>query len=522
MVTVDQATGVKLDASLYVPNTKPPKSGFPLIVRQHGGGSNKDNPYDTLYAKKAVGTGHYAALMYSVRGHGNSSGVFDFFGPQSTEDFSRMLDWVAATAAPGTVDTENVGVSGYSQGGGMSLLPAESDPRVKAVAVGNTFDSLNHALNPNGCYKFSWATGIFLAAYKASMSRTDDVTAVRWGLTLYTDTEDVGAPVALSTSEQMAEHSPLTYVGKLVDRRVPVFWSNSWEDQLFPSDHPDSILGVLKANGVSTHYWFASGGHAAGPDDPTDQAGKEAAMLEWFDAHLRGVHTNAFDHRVDYAERVPETAASWIHKTASDWPIPGATATVLYPHLDGTLGAAEDSSAPFVGAMVNDLANVNVRNDAIVKEIANNVPPGMGSTIGSLPEIGTPADTRAYVSAPLSADLEVVGAPVVDLAITSTSVHQFQVSAKVIDLAPDDLAVDVAAIAPGASGMMVNRGCISLPGQTGSAALPLWPNAHVFKAGHRIALVTSAVDFPVFEPDKEPQVTLIGAGTTLSLPTISP
>lgn len=498
------APGISLDASLYVPKAEAPAGGFPLLVRHHGGGSHKGNDYDKPYGLVGVERGDYALLMYSVRGHGGSGGVFDFFGIQSVEDFRRMLDWAEQRGGE-RVNTEKVGVSGYSQGGGMSLLPAAFDPRVKAVAVGNTFASLNHALNPNGCYKLSWATGIFTAAYKASGSRTDDVTAVTWGLALTTDTEDVGAPVGRSANEQMLEHSPLNYVGELIRRQVPVFWAQSWEDQLFPGDHPEMILSQLDAAGVPVHYWFSSGGHAAGPDFLPDQQAKEAAILAWFDVHLRGVGTVPANE-VDYAERIPESDG-WIHRTAAAWPVSEATPRVFHPQLDGTLASAPDANPTGeVGAVVNDLANVNVRNDDILNEIANNVPPGLGMAFQSVPETGTPADTRAYASAELTDPLEFVGAPAIDLDMTSTSARQFQVSARLYDLAPDG------------SATMVGRSCISLPGGTTSATLPLWPNAHVFAPGHRIHLAISAVDFPTFEPDKEPQTTILHAGTTLTLP----
>lgn len=186
---VEMSDGVRLDASLYVP---PGDGPFPVIVRQHGGGSNKDNEYDRGYGLRALGRG-FALLMYSHRGHGASEGSFDFFAYRTTRDFSEVLDWVETTPAAPVVDTANVGASGYSQGGGESLLPAAFDARVRAVAVGNTFADLNHALNPDDCFKFSFATGIFLAAYKVSGSRVDDASAIRWGAHLYTDTEDVPA-----------------------------------------------------------------------------------------------------------------------------------------------------------------------------------------------------------------------------------------------------------------------------------------------------------------------------------------
>src|SRR6202008_2184469 len=98
----------------------PAAARLPLIVRHHGGGSNKDSPYDVNYAMPAVESGRFAVLMYSVRGHGESGGLFDFFGDRTTQDFSEMLDWVAANHGA-LIDTNNVGSWGYSQGGGESL-----------------------------------------------------------------------------------------------------------------------------------------------------------------------------------------------------------------------------------------------------------------------------------------------------------------------------------------------------------------------------------------------------------------
>src|ERR1044071_2356370 len=87
---VPMSDGVQLDASLYLPVDR--LSGrLPLIVRHHGGGSNKDSEFDVKYGLKAVDTGRFALLMYSVRGHGNSGGLFDFFGTRTTQDFSEML-----------------------------------------------------------------------------------------------------------------------------------------------------------------------------------------------------------------------------------------------------------------------------------------------------------------------------------------------------------------------------------------------------------------------------------------------
>ncbi len=506
---VAMSDGVLLDATLYLPAQVSP-ARLPLIVRHHGGGSNKDSPFDVKYALKAVETGRFAALMYSVRGHGSSEGLFDFFGPRTTQDFSEMLDWVAANHGV-RVNTDNVGASGYSQGGGESLLPAAHDARVKALAVGNTFADLNYALNPNDCYKFSFATGIFLGAYTSTASRVDVSLAARWGAQLMTDTEDLGTPAVPSTTDDLASRSPQTYVAALVTRRVPIFWTNTWEDQLFPADHPERMLATLEAAGVPVHYWFASGGHAAGPNFPLEEEQREQAMLAWFEQFLNGVDrgfSNAA--KVDYWQRVtgnPRKAGEWTHHTAAAWPIPDAITISFYPRSDGSLGGvpAPDSET---ATLVNDAASINVANDALVHEVAGNAP-GMGDVLDQVPESENPLDSITYTSAALAQPINVVGAP--EVTIAQDSSHQLvqQLDAKVWDVGD-------------AGAQLIWRGGTS--GMNGEqVSFKLWPNAHRFEAGHRIVLTISSVDFPTFKPDTEPwRATISLAGTRLDLPVVTP
>jgi putative CocE/NonD family hydrolase len=503
--TVAMSDGVRLDATLYLPAQVSP-ARLPLIVRHHGGGSNKDSPFDVKYALKSVETGHFAALMYSVRGHGSSEGIFDFFGPRTTQDFSEMLDWVAANHGA-RIDTDNVGSSGYSQGGGQSLLPAAHDARVKVLAVGNTFADLNYALNPNDCYKFAFATGIFVGAYTVTASKVDDTLAARWGAQLMSDTEDVGTPLVPSTTNDLASRSPQTYVGALVERRVPVFWTNAWEDQLFPADHPERMLATLQAAGVPVHYWFASGGHAAGANFPPEEEAREAAMLQWFEQHLNG-SGNHFSNgqSVDYWQRVsgePRKPGEWEHHTAAAWPIPGGKTVSLHPRADGSLSEAPADSG--TATLVNDAASINVANDALVHEISGNVP-GLSDQLGSVPEDQAPYTTIRYTSAPLERALDVVGAP--QVTVTQDSTHQLvqQLDAKVWDLSDTGAA------------QLIWRGGTS-GNHGGEVSFKLWPNAHRFEAGHRIVLTISSVDFPTFKPDTEPWSSTISlAGARLDLP----
>jgi putative CocE/NonD family hydrolase len=512
--------GVRIDVSVYVPNGA---VELPLIVRQHGGGSNKDSEYDVKYAKKYLETGDFAVLMYSHRGHGASEGIFDFFGERTTLDLSEILDWIESDASgiAGAINTDNVGTNGYSQGGGESLLPAMHDGRIKAVAVGQTFDDLNHALNPGDCFKFSFATGIFALAYKTSASKTDDLTAIRWGAQWDTDTEDVAIPYVdalgnagvISTTDDAASRSPARHIDDTTGfyangLHVPTFWSQSWEDSLFPADHGLGILANLEADGVPTHYWFASGGHETREQSQADVDGKEQAMLDWFDEFLRGIDHGFADEdrpRVDYAQRLP--GGGWTHKTATSWPVTQDERSYsIWPI--GYLIDHDASSYPPVEAarIANDVVSANVGTEPLLYNRAGGQAPEQWALI---PDGPNPIDTAVFRGDALTTALEFTGAATLDLSYWTTAVHALQINAKLWDVAPDG------------SRTLVTRGCGSppptLPLLAGASTISLWPESHVFPVGHHLELSISTTDFPTFKPDTEPSVTFITSHTRLTL-----
>ena len=68
--------------------------------------------------------------------------------------------------------------------------------------------------------------------------------------------------------------------------------------------------------------------------------------------------------------------------------------------------------------------------------------------------------------------------------------------------------------------MLLNRLCMSIdnPAKNLWTRFALWPYAHTFPAGHRIAMTLSAVDAPTFKPDTEPAYTSIQSVTRVQLP----
>jgi predicted acyl esterase len=129
-----------------------------------------------------------------------------------------------------------------------------------------------------------------------------------------------------------------------------------------------------------------------------------------------------------------------------------------------------------------------------------------------VPESASPVDTARFVSDALTSPLNVVGAPAVRVPVSTTATRVAQMAAKVWDVDQTGAAT------------LVWRGCRSFEDFRRDAepsfALTLWPNAHTFLPGHRVLLTLSAVDFPTFKPDTEPQQTTILSGAYLDLPSV--
>jgi pimeloyl-ACP methyl ester carboxylesterase len=80
----------------------------------------------------------FRAVLVDLRGHGRSTGDFLTFGVVESRDLAQALDALDARG----LTVGDVGVLGYSYGGGIGIEWAGLDPRVKAVVAVAPFASL--------------------------------------------------------------------------------------------------------------------------------------------------------------------------------------------------------------------------------------------------------------------------------------------------------------------------------------------------------------------------------------------
>lgn len=88
----------------------------------------------------------YVVVSYTSRGFWDSAGQIDIAGPDTVEDVSAVIDWALAHTP---ANPNAIGASGISYGAGISLLAAERDPRIKAVAALSGWADLEASLYCN-------------------------------------------------------------------------------------------------------------------------------------------------------------------------------------------------------------------------------------------------------------------------------------------------------------------------------------------------------------------------------------
>src|SRR5947199_2746231 len=106
------ADGTSIAYDLYEPDGTAPAGGWPGVVVLHGLGGSKDDmaPIASVFVSHG-----YAALAYSARGSGTSTGNLELAGPNEVSDERTLLTFF--TGLPDVSDTQ-VGAWGVSYGGG--------------------------------------------------------------------------------------------------------------------------------------------------------------------------------------------------------------------------------------------------------------------------------------------------------------------------------------------------------------------------------------------------------------------
>lgn len=520
---------VRLDTSLFVPDTASESEPAPAILLAHGYGGTKEQVQGQAVKFSRAG---YVVLTFTARGFGESTGDVSINAPDyEVADGSTLLDFLAAqpeVQLDGDGDPR-VGVMGGSYGGALSLLLAGYDERVDAVQATRTWNSLITALFPNG--------GDVPETQTPAPSDVTDVTGVfkeKWGQFFFEggslDADGGGGPRAQEPSggcedmraeyctayEEVLDQRQLTddmralleasSPASVLDRiTAPTLLAQGLGDKLFGLGEADANARGIAAAGTPVKMVWISGGHGA-----TRPSLPEAELLdrlgtEWFDYYLRGQGPE------------PDLSFSYTEVTgqAANGAVEGATENVAaYPGL--TTNGATRLTVPLSGEE-QEVEYPEGGDPAAYSSL----PPGF------VPEGGSRRDPPAEIEGQFASfetdalvdALTVVGAPMLSVDVASSSGEAI-LFAKIYDVAPGG---DETLVQDLVSAVRLT----DLPGSLADAqpvTIALPAIAQTFEAGHqlRVVLATTDQNFATPADGATYQIALSeGADAAMAIPDIT-
>jgi predicted acyl esterase len=145
--------GTSITYDVYRPSGGAPAGGWPGVVLLHGLGGSKDDmaPFAQILAAHG-----YAALAYSARGEGTSTGNLELSGPKEISDERALESFFARLP---NVSNTKIGGWGVSYGGGELWDGLAAGIPYKAAAVVATWTDLYSALWPQDVAKSGIVAG---------------------------------------------------------------------------------------------------------------------------------------------------------------------------------------------------------------------------------------------------------------------------------------------------------------------------------------------------------------------------
>ena len=244
-VTIAASGGAHLAAHVYTPSGS---GRFPLVVMP--GSWSSDATEYTAVATGFAALG-YEVVSYAQRGFGGSTGAVDFAGPATRGDVSTVIDWARAhTSANGGA----VAAVGTSYGAGVSLLAAEHDPRIKAVAAISGWADFAQTLAPGN----TPSETDYQSLFTSQLANRQLSAQLR---TLVTQLATKQPAAALATARAMSPvRSPSTDVAALNKNKTAVFLASTYQDSIAS---PGDLISFYDRLTGPKQLQFAPGDHGA-------------------------------------------------------------------------------------------------------------------------------------------------------------------------------------------------------------------------------------------------------------------
>lgn len=474
VTTVARSDGYLTTTVVRYPTDPAGPCGWPLIMVIHGGGGSQSVVASIARSLARVG---YITAAYDVRGQGPSVALnppnlmHDFVGLRELIDLFEAMESVEADF-PTLTDIGRIGVTGYSQGGGHSLLAAQHSgrlppanpwrnaqfPTVSAVVAR---DAAGDAGNAGPLQTFNDRTIERLFSTSGGITYRPGALATLRPLVLAEDFAGFEAATNVPGMDGTVLLPLCT---------VPVYLHASYDDKRINPSSVFASYSLLPAN-TPKRLMLGTGGHDS-PVNAQDEALYARGRKDWFDRFLKLVPNGAAGSPIIRAAVTPDGIADyqnpdslWDFRVQDTLPAPSVNTQTLYLAPGGGL-----SNIPVGGAVASTVFH------SVPAAFDMNAYTTVQPSAALLPAI-IPLSFVSFTSAPLLQDRVLQGIGSVTLRLTSTAPN-FQAHAVLFD------------VGPGGSVRWVTSAAISSLGMAGLQTLSanFYLQSYTFREGHSLRL----------------------------------
>ena len=511
-VPVTMRDGVVLRADVI----RPAESGkFPTLVYRTPYGKDAARSEYTTF-KNALSRG-YAVVVEDVRGRYHSDGEFRPYENEGKDGYDT-IEWAAAQPWSNGA----VGTFGLSYPGAVQWLAAvENPPHLKAMVPAMTFSTPQNFFYAGGTWDMSWIEWIWdniapdvRVKNNVPGPRTDDDAVVAW--------REEGPKmlniVPLDAVESLRRVAPYYFEwlshppedpwwhwcelrDKYARTEAAVLNMSAWYDDNYgPEGATTNYLGLLKTRsaqadqrnhlllGPWVHGVDSTGKTRSGEREfaPTAAINYDEVVLRWMDHYLKGI-----DNGVNREKPVRYFVMGLDQWRESDlWP-PAAQETRFF------LSAEEGSRVGLSRSLPHGPTYSEFQGDPghpVINEYSS-------SGAHDYRKLADREDVLTFDSEILDHDTEATG-PIVERIFAACDCRDFDLWARVLDVAPDGTALNV--MSPGLDVLRASyrdpvRGRQLLqPGKVYELRLDQLITSNVFRKGHRIRVQISTSFFPNF------------------------
>lgn len=333
------STGDSLDATYFIPLASPPQSGYPVIIFVHGFGQNKNS--DTASAR-IYAYGNYFTLCYSVRGHGQSSGLSTIMSNRERQDLKEVIQFVENLAF---VDSNSIGVIGGSQGG-LHALWSIADSISNCAIADVILPNWASNLFTQGAIKRMF--GVILKNFQV---RYHPVRDTLWNLLLRDNYDSLITIFPINRDLSLLEFQ---------NKNIPLMLMLKYQDHYFEAR--DGIEFFTHYDGIKKLY-LGTGGHFS--DSIEEEWYYQFSWItNWFNQFLKNINTGILElpvYTYAYSQLPMDSAGyfSWVRNEVNELPFNQIVYHRFYFHSDSTVKYSYPISTDFYFSLLNKYKDTN-------------------------------------------------------------------------------------------------------------------------------------------------------------------